>query len=334
MKISILIPAYKPNLKLMYELFDSIISTNIYKPEIIVGIQSDEDLSDAISKYGIKVIKYSKPSLYLTKLSLMSFASGDYIIFSDCDDLFVPGAIDELINIIDIKKADLFIYKIFDFTNVPRKEKCNININKCKSLNKSDAYEHFCMGDTIRFESPSKCFRKNIVRNSDFPNVDVFQGEDVIISTILIKNASNICLIDEDLYQYRKSQTRGSVQVNPKYLYDNLTVISTVFDSSNNYTLYLVKRIFLQFCNTLYLCPNLKTFSFSNISNIYYYEGFEILLEFAEKTCKMADFKLVSTREKFLRFYFLLFAKKKWLICTLLNKVGKIYRKINNRGNH
>lgn len=331
MKISILIPAYKPNHKLLSELLESIVRTNKNRPEIIIGLQSGEDLSDEISKYNIRVVDFEKPSLLQTKKSLLSYATGDYIIYSDCDDLFVPGAIDFLISIISKTNSDLYVFKIYDFLENPISYSINKKKLKYEKITKENAYKSFCIGDLIRFETPSKCFKKGTIESSDFPKSDIFQGEDVIITSILLKKSENIIYIDEFLYQYRRYSTRGSALVKTSHLYDNLAVIEAVYSKQNIYTEYLVGRIFTQFCNTLYACPATPNFSFTSILNLYEKPGFSILLNYIRQSYKLKNNGFRTKRDKFLRFYFMMFAKKKLIFCRLMSKAGHFYRKFKHQ---
>lgn len=206
---SILIPSYG-NLEFLDDCLKSINSQTFKSYEIIICDQGNTNSSKIASKYNnIKIIRLERPSLYLARLKLIKEANGQYVIFSDNDDLLHPSAL-EILNttIIDLNYPDMIIYKLdkffngeingyFDYTDY--NFQTNI-IKDCTSfiLNGKNKYNSLCQ----------KCFKRNKVKW--LYSIDIFQSEDICASLQLCSQMKSFYFLDATLYFYRIHNQNGT----------------------------------------------------------------------------------------------------------------------------
>lgn len=206
---SVLIPSYG-NIQYLDECLDSIVKNNFKSYEIIICDQGNTDSSIIASKYEkVRIIRLEKPSSYLARLELIKEANGQYLIFSDNDDLLHPNAL-KILNksIISLNYPDMIIYELDVFSN-------NMNIDAFDSKMQTieaqiiDDYVSFLLGNNDRHNSMcQKCFKRSKVRY--MYNIDIFQADDICASLQFHNQMNAYYHLNQVLYFYRRHNTSGT----------------------------------------------------------------------------------------------------------------------------
>jgi len=115
-KLSILIPTYN-RLNLLKETLNSITTQTQGKP-VHVAVVDDgsnegnyEYVLELSKKYSfIEVVRHEKNlGVGLARNILLQMAKGDYLLFLDSDDLLLDGALNEILNLINSKTAEVYV---------------------------------------------------------------------------------------------------------------------------------------------------------------------------------------------------------------------------------
>lgn len=258
---SILIPAYKPNYDLFDECIKSIVSQTGVSFEIIVCDQGREDLTHFLKKYGyIKRIHLSEPSSYKSRILLYQEATGEYILFADCDDIYLDGSFKWLYDQINLwHRKDLYIY---DCENIPYLETQKKNFTEkegFKEISKPEC-KYLLFNRKIKNMIFLKCFKNK--RGLIFPDEEVFMGEDVLLSYTLISSSKTICVSNSKLYGYRDNPNSGTKNIRPSYITDELKVFNRLskIESSKNLLISnweIVYKAILNYMISLYAYKNI-----------------------------------------------------------------------------
>lgn len=198
--ISILIPAYKPDIEKFDECLKSIRSQGTYQPEIIIGIQGDTDLSEIAKKYKCQLVHFDKPSSYKTRIRLIPYANGEYIWYVDCDDKILSHSLDELVVLISefkTQKPDIICFKSSGLFNQPKNARENRLI-----LGNKDIVSTFYKTDLIDNYMFEKIFKKTLLNKIIFPNIDIFYGDDQISTKAILEKAESLLVSDKEFYAY------------------------------------------------------------------------------------------------------------------------------------
>lgn len=257
--ISILIPAYHPNLELLEECLRSIRQQD-YQVETIIGLQSDENITDIAKKYEVKVIKYEHPSVYKTRIDLLTEASGEYIWFIDCDDLVATKSIDYLEKIISLfPGSDLIVVNLLRFVNPGEIPAFVCSPFSYKAYDIEEIREMFYENE-IGHGIVQKIFRKDL--NVSFPDIDIFMAEDVVLSnTILNAAKGQIPYITNPLYLYRQNPESGQRVPSIKHLTDLTLAAKTIESQNGNATIALVQRLFDHWGSAMFEIIHAKGFT-------------------------------------------------------------------------
>lgn len=226
--ISILVPAYKPNPKLLTDLLQSIRKSNKSHPEIIIGLQGDSnDIASICEIFDAQIVKFDKPSSYRTRVALIDFALNDYVWFVDADDLLLPGAVDTLIRLINENPTiDCHVFNYLASYSVDNLQP--VIGGNSKLIDRNEALALFSQNKYIGNAVWQKCFKKSI--KASFPDVDLFLGEDAIMTYSVLSASSKVMLLDKPLYFYRLNHSSGSSVLRPSHLRDLLISIKTLSD--------------------------------------------------------------------------------------------------------
>lgn len=317
--ISILIPVLRPNLTLL-EMMLASIRKNEMQAKILIGLQSKEDISAICKKYNAEVIYFEKPSLYLTRIGLLARCTSEYVWFADGDDLFIPHAIDYVCNLLLTYKPDICLVRFRKFTsnNIPE---INDFSNTLEWIDKDRLLLNFYSG-----RIPNAIFTKIFKRESFpvkiFPKIDVFMGEDALITNILFTNCRSQNLkLDSPLYLYRISSSQGSSVFKFNHLYDLLKVANEI----NKNSVYGAWRYLKSFGDIIYHNLGEGKIKKSEINQLFSSVDFR---KAKDNIFRQIDKKKINKgKDKFIYFYLSCLFDYKVATCESLSFIGKFLRK-------
>lgn len=198
--ISILIPTYKPDIHKFEKLLKSIRNQNTLQPEIVIGLQGNDNIENLIKKYDCKLIKFDRPSSYKTRINLIPYATWKYVWFVDCDDELPNSAIDNLIEIIESKdkEFDVIIFGVLEqFINKSKYPEKGIFETKKSIL------QMFYDTGNIQHSLYSKIIKTDVLRKTRFPDVDIFYGDDLIATKAILNSSDSLLSINQVFYIYK-----------------------------------------------------------------------------------------------------------------------------------
>ena len=194
MKLQILIPQYKETDKIIKPLLDSIelqqavnLATDI--GVIIVNDGTDVYLSDTLLSsysYQIDYYKHKHKGVSATRNACLDYATADYIMFCDADDMFYNlCALHIIFREIDKKPFDTFVSKFIE----------EIRIGDKAEFIDHDLDSTFVHGKVHR--------RKYLIDNNIRWNEDLTLHEDAYFHILCQQSTSNIVYCDTSFYLWK-----------------------------------------------------------------------------------------------------------------------------------
>lgn len=213
---SIIVPAYNVADYIEKAIDSCLNQKNISGSEyeiIVINDGSTDDTLQKLSKYNhinnIKLISQTNSGLSATRNKGVSQASGQYILFLDGDDWFVPDALSILKS--NISEVDVVI---FSMTYCFPGEK---PINNSLGLKHDFIYtSDKLLKDTIgrsQFQScpaPTKCYKSDLFKEKGLSFIEGILHEDGPFYLECLSKSNKIKYIEEFLYCYRQ-QRPGSI---------------------------------------------------------------------------------------------------------------------------
>ncbi len=210
-KITIVIPAYNAELTIE-ECMNSIISQTYENIEIIVVNDGSTDNTKAlVEKYvkiddRVKLLNQINSGVSEARNNGLKKASGDFIVFVDCDDWLEQNMIELMIDCqtkynVDVVRCNYFYDKIdgtkianvYDLAN---KRICSMDIDKVR--------EHFLLAhEPIKNLVMLLLIKKEIlIKNGIVFNKDLYMMEDVLYYQQLFSSIESIYFMETPLYHY------------------------------------------------------------------------------------------------------------------------------------
>ncbi len=225
MTFSIVIPVYNAE-KYIEECISSVLAQNTrmgtdYDIELLLIENGSTDDSAAIcdkaaAEYDtVHAFHFGKIGAFAARREGMRVAGGDYIVFSDADDLMAEGALDRLSGYISGLAArelfpDIVLYNAADYNN--RQQKMFAFPFEEKRLYAGDDMQPFfeimCSNDSLN-ALWNKCISKDLAvqcLNDDSKEKKLFNhGEDLLQTAEFLDRAKSIAYLDSILYYYREN---------------------------------------------------------------------------------------------------------------------------------
>lgn len=218
-KISVIIPIYNVE-KFLRECIDSVINQTYKNLEIILVNDGSTDSSGKIcdeykeKDFRIKVIHKQNGGLSSSRNAGLEIATGDYLMFCDSDDYFLPNSCKILLNEIESKNAD---YVIGNYQNCTEEGQLwdNPVFNKDKYKNfKLDIKDYqksfFIMNSSVC----NKIFRTSFIRDLNLKFVEKVPAEDAIFTTYCFIKSKSVYYINDVIYIYRQRSESNSISNN------------------------------------------------------------------------------------------------------------------------
>ena len=211
MKISIIIPTYKPQ-AYIWECLDSIKKQTFPKAdfELILVLngckepyysQIKEYIAQNLIDYNISFIQTDQGGVSNARNIALDVAQGDYITFIDDDDYISPKYLEELYRGASPDTVSLcYPYKFKD-VNI---EQLPYVITDAYDSNYNHKGELTINSARKFFQGPCmKLIHKNIINNRHF-NIHFKNGEDSLFMFLISNNIRNVVLTDKTAIYYRR----------------------------------------------------------------------------------------------------------------------------------
>lgn len=325
---SIIIPVYNAE-NYLKESIESILKQSYKNFELILVNDGSKDNSGFICNEfakkddRIKVIHQKNQRALKTRINGLKIAKGNYIYFIDSDDYVKKNLLEIVKNKIEKFNPDMLMFR---YRNVNEMGKVTGEMSKYERegfISKKEFYTKDFKDR--RFNS----LAIKIIRNASFDLevLDKFEsinrGDDLLLTTVALKNISQIYLINDVLYSYRVNLNSivHTFQINglkdilylDKFLLENIKEFNDISLEIELYKTYLVDTFEYVFmlCYQNNIIFNKKKEIFKEIREEEFYQK---CLKYYDK-----DFKLKS---KIIHFLFI----RKWdyLMINLIKLICKI----------
>ena len=204
-QISVIVPVYNVEEHFLKKCINSIINQTFTNLQIILVNDGSTDRSGEICEYFVKqdvriILKNKKNGgLSSARNAGLDLATGDYIIFIDCDDYIDHDMISNLYT-----NAINFDAEIVQCGHIKVDEGYNILDNTLLTndiciVKKEEAFEKFITGSLLSTVMWDKIYKKEIFKTLRFP--DHYQEDAFILSNIYSSLHSKI-IIDKSKYYY------------------------------------------------------------------------------------------------------------------------------------
>lgn len=209
--VSVIMPVYNVE-KYLRECMESVINQTLEDIEIIcINDGSTDNSLSILEEYRkkdnrITVISQENRGLSAARNVGMKNAKGKYIYFIDSDDYLELNALEELSRVSDENDADMTIFKLRKFDDETKEillskyyDMVDIEAaNKNRVITYRDIKKHLY---TMVASAPAKLFRRDFIRDMEFPEGLIFEDNVFFIETML--KAERVFIYDEYFYNRR-----------------------------------------------------------------------------------------------------------------------------------
>ena len=227
---SIILPVYQ-NQETLTQCVDSVLRQRAQNYELILVDDGSTDESGSIcdgyaARYPqrIAVIHKRNEGPLLARIEGIRRAQGDYLLFLDADDTYVPGMLCKLEETVKRQKADIVI---FNYYRCYSNGKSELNQpfyrdgQAFEGKEKRRLYEELIVGFQLN-ALWQKCIRREMLAGLEeyrqFGRMLI--GEDKLLSMEAIDRAERIVCLAEGLYNYRIAQNSISHRLSLKHYQD------------------------------------------------------------------------------------------------------------------
>ena len=226
-KVSVIIPVYNAE-KYLEQCLDSVIHQSLYEIEVICVDDGSSDKSmEILERYQkkdprITVFKQSNSGVGSARNSGLKRANGEFVVFLDSDDFYMPGALEKLYNISTRDHADICVFgmryfndehgEIISYDVMPNRNRTP----KATSFNISD-YPDTILNFAFNYVW-NKMYRHSFLTENNIIFPDLKRSEDLCFIHMALCLAKSITVLRESLITYRffrQSSLTSTVCDNP-----------------------------------------------------------------------------------------------------------------------
>lgn len=208
-KFSVIVPLYNCE-KYISECIDSILSQQYSEFEVVVVNDGSTDNSrEIVANYSderIKIIDKENGGLLHARLTGLTVASNDYVVFVDADDKIRPTLLQDLA--VYLKQGnDVVIYKLVEFIETGFKKEPQGLFPHATRFQEKDRVQlltrFLTTGDLNSIVC--KAFKKDLIPTDvmeEYPRIAI--GEDALFTMHLLERYSGLIYLDYPYYEYRQ----------------------------------------------------------------------------------------------------------------------------------
>lgn len=215
MRFSIIVPVYNAE-KYLRESVDSVLSQSCEDWELILSDDGSEkkcaDLCDALAAENrrVRVIRQKNQGPLVARLNGIEAAKGEYCVFLDADDAFVPDGLACLNSAIGRNnEPDALIYSFYYETSEGSRRESPLLFPKERSFSgteKKELYRLFVYGSGLNSVWTKAVKREVFYRERpDYSKYSHLRcAEDRLLSMAAVSQAETVVYLPEFLYRYRQ----------------------------------------------------------------------------------------------------------------------------------
>lgn len=231
---SIILPVYQ-NQDTLTRCIDSVIGQREQNYEIILVDDGSTDESGTIcdkfaDQYSrsVSVIHKRNEGPLQARIEGIGRAHGEYLLFLDADDTYVPGMLRKLADVIKSQKADIIIfnyYRCYENGKSELNKPLYTDNQVFEEKGKQKLYEELITGFQLN-ALWQKCIRREVMGElNDFRRLGrMVIGEDKLLSMGVIDRAEKIVYLADGLYNYRIAQSSISHRLSVKH-YEDMNIV-------------------------------------------------------------------------------------------------------------
>lgn len=242
--ISIIMPIHNGE-RFLEQCISSILTQSFKDFELICVLNGSTDCSKeiieskSINDERIKVLEFNKGNAGFARNKGMEIATGNYILFLDCDDYFEPQFLELLYNKAESNKADIticdvYIYNEKNHNNTRNKLYLNDKIlNHSECIKPSDINKSICqISLTVVW---NKLYKTDFIKHLNLKFQEISSCNDMYFSIVSLVSAKNIAFVYIPLLHYRINHSSSITNKSKKNYSDILYVIKSlmIFMQSN-----------------------------------------------------------------------------------------------------
>lgn len=248
MRLSLIIPVYNVE-QYIRPCIESIFKQGLNDDDFEVVLVNDgtldnsfEQIKDIIESHqNIQVVEQENQGLSVARNTGMKYASGDYILFIDSDDLLVDNSLIRLINQLSDNSVDLLIADFVKMTNEEINQK-SVVASEGTSIIKTGK-EVFLHDFNPRQSYVWRTFyRKSFLEKNSISFIPGIFFEDVPFTTECYLKADKCIKSSLLFYIYRQRQNSIVSSINEKKLKDFNVIIEYLWHLKNNMILTKEKK--------------------------------------------------------------------------------------------
>lgn len=236
--ISVIVPVYNVE-KYLPQCLESLSKQTFFAFEIIcINDGSTDHSPEILRQYAakdkrIRIINQNNCGISIARNTGLSQAKGQYVLFVDSDDYLHPNTLMNTYRQITRHNADICIFGYHTCAD-DNLQTTNIPTNYCNKKTENDIFTYNEIPWQI-FHHVSvwtKLYRRSFIseQNITFPEGYVF--EDVIFHVKTITSATQICLLNQALYYYRRDNNSSIMHLSAAdlKLLDILKAVDMVYN--------------------------------------------------------------------------------------------------------
>ncbi len=230
MRFSVLIPVYNAE-KYLRECMDSVLDQRVEDFEVILVDDGSEDVSGKIcDEYALKdkrirVIHQKNQGPMMARIRAFKESQGDFIIYMDSDDCWREDLLERLNEAIQKYDCDIVSFR-WRYMDADGKllERIPSIYPLAGMIDDMDIFITKFLTEEVE-----NCLWKRTVRRSciDGKQIeqlsaikDIYLGEDMVQSFVMVKDCRNMVYLDDDLYLYRRNSQGLSYGISKKSVTD------------------------------------------------------------------------------------------------------------------
>lgn len=250
-KISVIIPVYN-TAKYLKECLDSVLNQSFDDFEVIcVNDGSTDNSLEILESYDddkIVIINQEHKGASAARNIAIKKSQGEYILFIDSDDYIALDTLNEVYELANSKSLDLLFFKLINFNEKRDKIKLDyFEMEYIKDIVDGEVFDWHCVKDflfKLPVTAPSKLFKRDLIKNIEFPEDVIFEDNVFFIRTIL--NAKRMYFYDKHLY-FRRLRDESITNSFFENFSDCITIYGFIANHLKEMGVY--EELFTQFFN-------------------------------------------------------------------------------------